>query len=165
MSQARRIRRLVEKKLRNKMGDKRYFRILPDIKIMELDGKKPRRDKNDEELVCSHHEFIGGRVIDPAFAGADPRAEPPKPPIWDMRAVVSANTIQAIVRDKKPGDVVAIDEDDWERLKRGTEKGTYGADVAMSLIPFMREICDAKITKPEEPEAPATEEAKAVDPS
>lgn len=147
------------------MGDKRYFKILPDIRLMELDGKKPMLGKDDEELVCSHQEFIGGRVVDPAFAGADLKAEPPKPPSWDMRATVAANTILAIVRDKKPGDVVAIDEDDWERLKRGTEKGTYAPQVAVNLIPFMREICDAKITKPEAPAPAEKPESDAAPPT
>lgn len=131
------------------MAEKRYFKILPDLTIMELNGKKAMvSNETEEELVCSHEEFIHARTTDSAFAGGDVTADPPKPPNWSMRAIVSAETVRALVRGKKPGDLIEMDEDDWERLKRATEKGDYLPIVAGSLIPFMREICDAKTTKP-----------------
>lgn len=131
------------------MAAKRYFRILPDITIMELDGKKPMV-VNEEALVCSNETFIHARTTDPAFAGADPSSDPPKPPVWSMRAVVSAETVRALVRGKEPGSLIEMDEDDWDRLRRATEKGTYSSLTAGSLIPFMRAICDASVTKPDE---------------
>ena len=172
MSHTRNIRRMA-KKLRNKMGDKRYFKLLPDITIMQINGKKPMIDKTtEEELICSHEEFIFGRTPDPAFAGYDPRAEPPKPAIWDMRAVAAQTAVQLALDGKKPGDIVELDESVWERLKRATESGTYDPIVARCLMPFMHAICDATLKKPEEsksetkesPAAPQTE-ASAADPT
>lgn len=130
------------------MSEKRYFKILPDITIMDLDGKKPMVGPDEEELVCSNEQFIHARTTDPAYAGGDSGSEPPRPPNWSMRAIVSAETVRALVRGKVPGTIIALDEDDWERLKRATEKGTYSPITAGALIPFMREICDAKILEP-----------------
>lgn len=127
---------------------KRYFRILDSLKVYELDGKQARDRESDTPIEVSHAEFIRVRTIDPAFVSDTPKD--PTSVSWNMAAVVSGETVRAIVREKKPGDLVEMDEDDWQRLKRSVEKGSYNQVAGGSLIPFMREVCDAKLEKPKD---------------
>lgn len=136
---------------------KRYFRILPPLKVYELDGTQARDRETDKPIEVSHPEFIRHRTIDPAFVSDTPKTATAHD--WNMAAQVSAETVRALVRDKKVDDLVEMDEDDWQRLKRSVEKGAYHQVAGASLLPFMREVCDATLERPKDetkalPEAP-----------
>lgn len=146
---SRNIRRLVQKQLKAKMKHPRYFRLLPDIVLTNLDGQPARDPGTEKPLVHSHKEFIRNRLVDPAFV-----SDTPKDPMtvhWNMPAIMSAQVILSIVMAVEVGDVIAIEDDDWQRLKRSVEKATtYNVVGAMSCIPFMREITGASVDKPKE---------------
>jgi len=123
----------------------RYFTILPDVALSELDGR-PACDSAGRSLTESHVQFIRGRCVDPAFVSDSPKDA--NTVHWTMVALVSAQTIIAKTVDLRPGATVALDETDWLRLKRSVELGvTYNPTGAMACIPFMREIVGARTEK------------------
>jgi len=142
-------RRLVQKKLKSKMKNARYFRLLPDVTLKDLDGKDARDKETDKIATHSHKEFIRWRLIDPAFVSDTPKD--PNTVHWTMPMILSAQVILATVMAAEVGDVIALEDEDWQRLKRSVEKATtYSVVGAMSCIPYMREITGATMEKPEE---------------
>ena len=154
MSTARNIRRLVKRKLKGTMGQKRYITVLEELPIYELDGTTKTKDDNGP-LSCSMSKFVDGRSTDPAFVSETPRDAATVQ--WNMAMVVSAEAVRAHFRGKKPGDVVELEEDDWERLNRATVKGSYHPSVAASLIPFMRAVKLAQDSPPKKEEVTTQE--------
>lgn len=144
---SRTVRRLIQKKLKAPMKHPRYFRLLPDITLLDLDGEISRDKETGAPITVSHKEFIRWRLVDPAFV-----SDTPKDALtvhWNMPAIMSAQVILATVVKAEVGDLIAIEEDDWQRLKRSVEKATtYNVIGAMSCIPFMREITGASVDKP-----------------
>ena len=127
------------------MKPTRFFELLPPVQILDLDGT-PVRDATTGVVVEDTHEFfIRQRTVDNAFVSDTPMEA--NTVHWNMAAIVSGETIRALVRDKKVGDIIALEEDDWLRLKRAVEKGVYNLRAA-SHIPFMRAITGATTEDP-----------------
>ena len=64
-----------------------------------------------------------------------------------MPIIVAGEAIRTSVRGMKPGDFLELEEDDWQLLKRATEKGSYGLGAA-SCIEYMRAITGATMEDP-----------------
>jgi len=148
VASSRLVRRLVQKRLKNMSGSKRYIPILPDIQLLNLDGT-PARDQSDgSPAMHSHVQLIRWRLVYPAFVSDTPKDQ--NTVHWTMAMIVSQQTIFAKLVNIKPGDYLDLDEDDWLLLKRSVEKGTtYNPVVAMSTLPFMRAITTAPTEHPE----------------
>lgn len=124
---------------------KRYFKLLPDTLIYELDGETVAKLPSGEFYTETHRKFIEMRTVDPIFADEN-RAG------WNWDATLSGENVRAIVRVAKVGDVVELDEDDWKRLARSVKLGTtYNPVVAASLRLFGEAILGATQTKPAPP--------------
>jgi hypothetical protein len=136
---------------------KRYITILPDIMVMNLDGTGPwmfdesEKDKKPEErrgIYYSHRKFLRERSADDSFGSRG------------VKGLQASAAIRAAIGDCKPGDVITLDDDDWELLKLATEmpnaQGPDGKLIAVGynsvagpqLMPFIRSILDAKIEDP-----------------
>ncbi len=124
---------------------KRYITILDSVTLKEIDGTPARNRETNETIEMKHAEFIRDRTIDPAFTSDTPRD--PMSVHWSMPLIVAGETIRSAVRALVPGDVLELDEDDWQLLKRATEKGSYGLGAA-SCIVFMRAITGATMEDP-----------------
>ena len=149
MSHARKVRRLVQKKLAKgpRSMIRRYIVVPEDLPLVEIDGVTPVKDRDtDKPITVSFQKFLEGRTTDPAYVSDTPRD--PATVQWTMPMVVSGEAVRAAFRKEPPGAVVELDDDDYQRLKRGTEKGTYHAVAAASLIGFMRVVMDAKTEDP-----------------
>lgn len=125
---------------------KRYVKILEPIVVMQLDGVTPARTADGQTYEEDHTTFIRNRTTDPAFVSDTPLV--PTTVHWSMPMIVSAEAIRAAVRGLKPGEVLELDDDDWQLLKRATELGNYGQGAA-SCIPFMRSITGASMDHPD----------------
>lgn len=127
----------------------RYFTVLPNIMLTELDGSPARDRQNGAPISESHVKFIRERCVDPAYVSDTPFD--PNTVHWTMPALVSAQSVIAKTASAKPGDIIELAEEDWQRLKRSVEKGvTYAPIGAMSCIPFMRAIMSASMTRPQQ---------------
>lgn len=136
---------------------KRYITILPDITVMNLDGTGPyyfeesERDKKPEErkgISTSHRSFLRQRSADDSFGTKG------------VKGLQASAAIRAAIGDCNPGDVVVLEEDDWELLKLATEMpsvqrpdGTllavgYNSVAGPQLMPFIRAIREAKTEDP-----------------
>lgn len=159
MSHARNVRRLVEKKIRKvRKGNmvRRYITLLPDIYIMTLDGKRPylRESDGGTKPSLSHREFIITRTSDATFS------------VLGMTGIVSAAAIRVAVDKLEPGDVLELDQDDWQRLVEATEKPKqlggdgrivetgYDGVAGPQLVPFARAIKDAALEDPRKKPSP-----------
>jgi hypothetical protein len=154
-STARKVRRLAEKKVaKTQKGSKtmvrRYITLLSDIAVMALDGKRPYLRETDGSMkpTLSHREFIITRTADATFS------------VLGMAGIVSAAAIRVAVDKLKPGDVLELDQDDWQRLVEATEKPKqltqqgqvvetgYDGVAGPQLVPFARAIKDASLEDP-----------------
>ena len=151
MSHARNVRRLVRKKLEkgSRSMIRRYITVPEPLPLFEIDGETPVKDPDTGKAISvTFQKFLEGRTCDPAYVSDTPRD--PTSVQWTMPMVVSGESVRAAFRGKDPGTVVALDEDDYMRLKTATEKGAYHAVAAASLIGFMRGVTDAKTENPNE---------------
>lgn len=159
VASSRTSRRLIQKKLKAKMKNPRYFRLLPDIVLKDLDGKESRERDGTLTPPYSHKEFIRMRLVDNAYVSDEPKDGTKVH--WTMAMIQSAHYVLTLISDKEVGDIVALEDEDWQRLKRSTESGTtYNPVGAMACIPFMRAITGASVDKPKDPpkEEPPKEE-------
>lgn len=115
MSHARKVRRLTEKKLKkvqkgSRSMVRRYITLLPDILVIDMDDKPYYLDKDGKALpALSHRKYIRGRCTDAAFVTRG------------FAGSCQAAAIIAAVDPLKPGDVLVLDQDDWEILKEAIE--------------------------------------------
>lgn len=137
---------------------KRYIILLPDIPIMNLEGDKPYYvDKDGKSQPLSHRKYIKGRCTDAAFT------------LKGFSGSCKAAAIIAAVENLNPGDVLALDQDDWELLKESVEHPRVQSpdgrvvDVGFDpiagpqIVPFGRAILDAKLEDPRKVEEPTSE--------
>jgi hypothetical protein len=143
---------------------KRYITILPDIIVKNLDGTGPyyfeesEKDKKPEDrkgLPTSHRSFLRQRSADDSFGTKG------------VKGLQASAAIRAAIGDREPGDVIVLDEDEWELLKLATEMpsaqrgdGTllavgYNSVAGPQLMPFIRAILDAKTEDPRKAEEAA----------
>ncbi len=126
---------------------RRYITVPEDLPLYEVDGVTQSKDKDTGKAITVPFEkFLEGRTCDPAYVSETPRD--PLTIQWTMPMIVSGEAVRAAFRGKPPGTVVVLDDDDYQRLKQATEKGTYHAVAAASLIPFMRVITGASTDDP-----------------
>lgn len=159
MSVARNVRRLAEKKSSKvRKGSKtmvrRYITLLPDISVMSIDGKRPylRESDGSTKPTLSHREFIITRTADATFS------------VLGMAGIVSAAAIRIAVDKLGPGEVLELDQDDWQRLVESTEKPKqlgsdgrvvetgYDGVAGPQLVPFARAIKEAYLEDPRKKE-------------
>lgn len=140
---------------------KRYITIMDPVVVMQIDGVTPSRDETGQTYEEDHAIFIRNRTTDNAFVSDTPMDR--NTVHWSMPMIAAANDIRTAVRGLKPGDVLELTEDEWELLKRATEKGTYGHGAA-SCLGFMRAITGATMEDPrktKKKDAPRSEETDA----
>jgi len=166
-STARKVRRLAEKKVaKTQKGSKtmvrRYITLVADIAVMALDGKRPYLRESDGSMkpTISHREFIITRTADATFS------------TLGMAGIVSASAIRISVDKLGPGDVLELDQDDWQRLVEATEKPKqlggdgrivetgYDGVAGPQLVPFARAIKEASLEDPRKKAAPAEDAPK-----
>ena len=132
---------------------KRYITILADITVMNLDGTGPYYFKDEDKdkephlrrgIPTEHRSFLKQRSADDSFG------------TQGVKGLQSSAAIRAAIGDCKPGDVIVLDEDDWERLKAAVEMPSaqggdgkllavgYNSVAGPQLMPFMRAVLDAK---------------------
>ena len=140
---------------------KRYIKKPGKLPVYLNDGTTQAKDKDGMPAWCTFDEFIKGRTEDLAYV-ADPDPDlnqPGRPsPRFVMVDIVSGDVVRRAFRAKEDNEWVTLDEDDYQRLKRATEKGNYNQLNAASVISFMQVIADAKTTKPAEAPESAPEE-------
>lgn len=136
---------------------RRYITLIPDIAVMALDGKRPYLRESDGSMkpTLSHREFIITRTADATFSALG------------MAGMVSAAAIRIAVDKIEVGEILELDQDDWQRLVEATEKPKqvggdgrvvetgYDGVAGPQLMPFMRSIKDASLEDPRKPKAPA----------
>jgi hypothetical protein len=128
---------------------RRFITLLPDIEVMTLDGDKPYYvNKDGKSLPLSHRKYIKGRCSDAAFI------------LKGFSGSCKAAAIIAAVEPLKPGDVLALDQDDWEVLKEAVETprvqvpdgrvvdAGFDGVAGPQIVPFGRAILDAKTEDP-----------------
>lgn len=133
------------------MAQQRYIKILPDIMVMQLDGKKPYYVKSIEDptgVPSEHVAFIIARTADACF-GVD-----------GITGMASALCIRQKVRDLKPDDILSLDLDDWERLAAAIRmpserqqdgtivKISYNAVAGPQLLSFGLAVLEASSVDP-----------------
>lgn len=162
---ARNVRRVAAKKrLKIQKGSRfmalRYIELLPDITVMTLEGDKPYYvDKDQKAQPLTHRKYIKGRCTDAAFTQKG------------FAGSVAASDIISAMKDLGPGDILKIEDEDWQILKEAVEHPkvqlTDGSVVAAGfdgvagpqIISFGRAVLDAKVEDPrKKPEAPSEEE-------
>ena len=134
---------------------KRYITILPDIMVMTLDGKGPlyfeasESDKKPEDrkgIPSTHRNFLRDRSGDGAFGVGHAN-------------VFSAEDIRKAIGDCAPGDVVVLEDADWERLVKAVKMPTvmiegklvevgYNPTAAPQIAAFIRSVLGAAIEDP-----------------
>jgi hypothetical protein len=154
-STARKVRRLAEKKVaKTRKGSKtmvrRYITLLSDISVLDIEGKRPYLRHADGSLkpTLSHREFIITRTADATFS------------VLGMAGIVSASAIRVAIDKLGPGDVLELDQDDWQRLVESVEKPKqvgsdgrivetgYDGVAGPQLVPFARAIKEARLEDP-----------------
>ena len=119
------------------MATKRFIRVHADLPLLNIEGAPATNA--DGPMTTSHATFVAYRTTNPAFTEGKP---------FTLDFIVSGDNIRAAFRGAAPGSHVCIDGEDYERLKRATEAGSYDAMHAGSLLPFIRAILDATSTAP-----------------
>jgi len=167
MSHARNVRRVAQRKLEKTQKGarsmvRRYITLLPDILVMNMDGDKPYYiDKDGKPLLpLSHRKYIRGRCTDAAFI------------VKGFDGSCKAAAVIAAVEPLNAGDVLVLDQDDWELLKEAVEHPRVQAQdgrvidagfdgiAGPQLVPFGRAVLDAKTEDPRKVAPPdAAEEA------
>lgn len=129
---------------------RRYITLASDISVMDLEGKRPYLKNADGSMkpTLSHREFIITRTADATFS------------VLGMAGIVSASAIRIAVDKLKAGDVLELDQDDWQRLVESVEKPKqlggdgrivetgYDGVAGPQLMPFMRAIKEASLEDP-----------------
>lgn len=136
---------------------RRYITLLPDIEVKTLEGDKPYFvDKDGKSKSLTHRQFIISRTADASFG------------VLGMAGMVSAAAIRIAVDKLGPGDVLALDEDDYNRLLEAVEKpkalggdgrpvdAGYDPIAGPQLVPFLRAIKGATLEDPRKPSEPKT---------
>lgn len=112
------------------------MKILEDIEIKDLNDDVVK-DTDDNVVILGFKTFIVGRLSDPKFA-------------VDMNMVMSAFQIKEALKDVENG-MLGLETSDWENLvsvvRNPSPQAAYNPLYAINLVPFMREIVNAKDSK------------------
>lgn len=129
------------------MATKRYITLQPDIQVMKLDGEEPyyvKKDGSKEGKLSTHVQFIKARTSDPTFSTKG------------YEGTLQAMAIWQAMAGKVPGDVIEIDNSDWELLCEATKhpkvmnpntgqpiEAGYDGVAGPQLVPFAEAIVEA----------------------
>lgn len=112
----------------------KYMKVLPSIKLTNFFGEA-FKDENGEEVFVSFKSFILQRLSDPKFSK-------------NMDLIMSAVQIKNAVDAVEEGGELALETSDWNNLvdviKEPSPQTPYNPLMAHALVPFMKEIVDAK---------------------
>jgi hypothetical protein len=131
---------------------RRYITLLPDITVMTLDGDRPYFvDRDGRPVPRSHRMHIKERCTDAAFV------------LRGHAGSCKAASILAAVEPLVPGDVLALDEEEWAVLKEAIETPKaqlrdgsvvatgYDGVAGPQLVSFGRAVLDASLEDPRKP--------------
>ena len=116
----------------------KYMRVLDTITLKNVFGKvvsAEDEDGNKTDAALSFKDFVLGRLLDAKFSK-------------DVEGVMSAMQIkQAVDQADK---VLALETSDWTKLLDAVKNpsGGYNPAIAISLVPFMKEIINASDEEP-----------------
>ena len=116
----------------------KYMQILDDIEIKDISDKKVV-DEDGNSVMFSFRSFIIGRLSDQKFAA-------------NMDMVMSAFQIKEALDSVENG-MLGLETSDWNNLvsvvRNPSPQTAYNPLYAINLVPFMREIVNAKDAKEE----------------
>ena len=114
----------------------KYMKMLEDIEIKDINDNIVK-DTADKPVMLEFESFIIGRLTDPKFSA-------------DMNMVMSAFQIKEALKDIENG-TLRLEPSDWENLvsvvRNPSPQAAYNPLYAINLVPFMREIVNAKDSK------------------
>lgn len=128
---------------------RRYITLLLDIDVKTIDGDRPYFvDKDGKSMPLSHRKYIKNRCTDGAFTKKG------------FAGSCKAAAIIAAVEPLGPGDVLVLDQDDWEVLKEAVEHprvqnqmgdlvdAGFDGVAGPQIVSFGRAVIDAKTEDP-----------------
>ena len=126
---------------------KRYMVVPPDAVIVELDGKRAKLQDGSFHRDISFAQFLTETMCDDTFGTPFVMGNGATGYRNDRATTLSMLAIMAAAKDKKPGETVIADEDDWQRLQRAVDTRDYRKILNLSLKEHMDAVASAT-TKP-----------------
>lgn len=119
----------------------RYIKVPDAIQLYDLAHKRPIIENDGSEMEpWTFQRYLATLVLpDPAMGKG-------------YKADKAVRAVDKAFEGAKPGDVVGVEDDHWERMKTAVEDpqgGRPNLGITSQLVPFAEAIVEAKETKPD----------------